>query len=162
MAASTFYSTKAGEQVPVPSYPGGGVILSQYVTMALPETPEVGDVYKLFYLPEGAVPIGGYLATTDIDTGAETFDMDVGIDANGVDVADPDFFTNSGVLSGDAITDFPFTNAANARLFTGAFPVAQLARKTMVQAVVNAVAAGGGTGSITVRVDYLCPGKPTS
>lgn len=162
MAAATFKSTKAGENVPVPSYIGGGVILSQYVTMTVPETPEVGDIYQLFYLPDGAIPVGGYLATTDIDTGTETFDMDVGIAANGVDVADPDFFCNSGVLSGDAITDFAFTNAANVRLFTGKFPVVQLGAKTMVQAQVIGLANAGATGTFTVRVDFLLPGKPVS
>jgi hypothetical protein len=102
-------------------------------------------------------------ATTDIDTGTETFDMDVGIAANGVDSADPDFFSNSGVISGDAIaTEFVLTNGAFYRPFIGKFPVAQLGAKTLVQCVVNAVAAAGGTGTISVRVDFLMPGSATS
>lgn len=162
MAAANFKSTKGTTKTPVPSFIGAGVLMTQYVKFTVPETPEVGDTYDLFYLPDGAQPVGGYMAATDIDTGTETFDMDVGITANGVDSADPDFFTNSGVLTGDAITDLPLTNAANVRLFTGSFPVEQLGAKTLVQAVVNAVAAGGATGSFVVRVDYLLPGKATS
>jgi len=164
MAAQTFTSTGQSSSAPVGGDPGQGarILNSLYHTFTIPETPEVGDIYVVGYLPRGAVPCGGYLATTDIDTGTETFDMDVGIAANGVDSADPDFFTNSGVLTGDAITDFAFTNAANVRLFTGAFPVAQLGAKTRVQCQVIAVAAGGATGTVTIRVDYLMPGKATS
>jgi hypothetical protein len=162
MTAQTFVGPDAAANIPVPGYIGAGVVNARYTTFTIPETPEVGDIYQLFYLPDGAVPIGGYLATTDIDTGTETFDMDVGIAANGVDSADPDFFTNAGLLSGDAITDLIETNAANYRPFTGKFPVVQLGAKTMVQAVVNAVAAAGGTGTFTVLVLYLLPGKSTS
>lgn len=162
MTAQTFVLPKAKASYPVPHYIGAGIVMSQYDSFTIPETPEVGDIYQVFKLPLGAVPIGGYLATTDIDTGTESFDMDVGIAANGVDSADPDFFTNAGLLSGDAITDLIETNAANVRLFTGKFPVAQLGAVTTVQCVVNAVAAAGGTGTVTVRVDYLMPGNATS
>lgn len=163
MTAQTFTFAKAKASYPVPHYIGAGIVMSQYDTITIPETPEVGDIYQVFKLPLGAVPIGGYLATTDIDTGTETFDMDVGIAANGVDSADPDFFSNSGLMSGDAIgADLPLTNAANYRPFTGKFPVAQLGALTTVECVVNAVAAAGATGTFTVRVDYLMPGVATS
>jgi hypothetical protein len=165
VTAQTFTSTAQGSA----TAPTGGAIAagarlvhSLYHSFTIPETPEVNDIYVVGYLPKGAKPIGGYLATTDIDTGTETFDMDVGIAANGVDSADPDFFTNAGLLSGDAITDLIETNASNVRLFTGAFPVAILGAKTRVQCLVNAVAAAGGTGTVTVRIDYLMPGSATS
>jgi hypothetical protein len=117
----------------------------------------------LGYLPKGAVPIGGYFSAVDLDTGTETLDIDIGIADNGVDGADPDFFANSGVLSGDAIaTDLPLTNAANLRLFTGPFPVVQLGAKTKVQAVCNAAANATGTGKMVVRIDYITPGSATS
>lgn len=122
-----------------------------------------GNTADLGYLPDGAVPVGGYFAAVDIDTGTEALDIDIGITANGVDSADPDFFSNSGVLTGDAIaTDLPLTNAANLRVFTGPFPVVQLGGKTLVQAVCNAAANAGGTGKLVVRVDYLVPGEATS
>jgi hypothetical protein len=54
------------------------------------------------------------------------------------------------------------TNGAFYRPFIGKFPVAQLGAKTLVQAVINAVAAAGGTGTISCRIDYLMPGEATS
>lgn len=164
MTAQTFLTTgdKATANVGGQPAVGARVPMVLYKTFTIPETPEVGDIYVVGYLPTGAVPIGGYWGCTDVDTGTETFDADLGIAANGVDDADPDFFSNAGVLSGDAITDLPLTNVANFRPITGPFPVAQLGAKTRVQIVVNAVAAAGGTGDIVVRIDYLMPGKATS
>lgn len=161
MAAQRFKSVlMAG---PTPSYVGGGVLLSRYVTMDVPEVPEVGDIYEFFRLPAGAVPVGGYLVTSDIDTGTETFDMDVGIYNDDTDggaastVIDADYFANTGVLTGDAATP-PLTNGAEIRTFNGPFPTQpQLLQETIVAGTVNAVAAAGGTGTITVRVDYLLP-----
>jgi hypothetical protein len=122
-----------------------------------PTPPDIG------YLPDGAVPLGGYYASTDIDTGTETLDIDCGITDNGVDGADPDFFMNGGLESGDAISaDLPLTNCANYRPFLGPFPKKQLGAKTLVQLKCNTIAAAGGTGQIMVRVDYMCPGKATS
>lgn len=164
MAAQTFTLGSSANTTAIGGNPGAGarVVHSLYETITLPEVPEVGDIYKIGWLPKGAVPIGGYYAATDIDTGTETFDMDIGIAANGVDSADPDFFVNSGVQSGDAITDFALTNAANIRMITGKFPVVQLGANTLVQGQVIAVAHGGGTGTFTVRIDYLMPGVSTS
>jgi len=158
MAASRFKSVKASPPAPVPSYVGGGVLLAQYVTMTLSEVPEVGDTYEFFTLPAGAVPVDGYLAISDIDTGTETFDMDIGIEANDFGgAADLDYFSNAGVLTGDAATP-PLTNGAEIRRFNGPFPVQpQLLGDTKVVGTVNAVAAAGGTGTITVLVTYLLP-----
>lgn len=165
MTAQTFSTTsQAGPNANV----GGSIAVGArvlhcfYHTFDIPETPEVGDIYIVGYLPKGAHPVGGYMATTDIDSGTETFDMDLGIAANGVDAADPDFFVNGGVETGDATTDWPLTNSANMRLLTGKFPVETLGAKTRVQAVVNAVAQAGGTGTVAVCIYYTMPGSPTS
>lgn len=122
------------------------------------------DTIDVGYLPKGAVPIGGYVAAVDIDTGTESLDLDLGIAANGVDAADPDYFMNGGLFSGDAIaTDFILTNAANYRPITGPFPtVQQLGAKTKVQLKCIAIAQAGGTGRICGRIDYLTYGSPTS
>ena len=161
MAAQRFKSVlMAG---PTPSYVGGGVLLTRYVTMPVPETPEVGDIYEFFRLPAGAVPVGGELVISDIDTGTETFELDVGIyndDRDGVaasTVIDADYFLNSGVLTGDAATP-PLTNGAERRVFNGPFPTQpQLLQETIVAGTVIAAAAAGGTGTMTVRVDYHLP-----
>ena len=154
MAASTFTGTRAAATFPVYQGIGAGNLSVAYADYAIPETPEVGDIYKLFKLPKGAVPLGGYFAATDIDTGTETFDIDLGIAANGVDSADPDFFMNGGVLTGDAIVDLPLTNAANFRPITFT-TLTTLGAETTVQAVVNAVAEAGGTGRICAVVYYV-------
>lgn len=154
MAAQTFTGARAAADFPVTKHHGAGVLQVAYADYAIPETPEVGDVYKLCKLPAGAKPIGGYFAATDVDTGTETLDIDLGIAANGVDAADPDFFCNSGVLSGDAITDLILTNAGNLRpiVFT---TLTTLGAETTVQAVVNAVAAAGGTGRICAVIYFV-------
>jgi hypothetical protein len=161
---STTTNAKAGAGVPVGGDPGVGarVLHALYVKHALAANPSAADIIELGWLPKGAVPVGGYVSFTDMDTGVETLDIDIGIAANGVDVADPDFFTNSGLISGDAITDLALTNSASIRLFTGPFPVEQLGAKTKVQAVVNAVAATFAAGSFVLVVHYLMPGVATS
>lgn len=158
--STAFRDKKMNEAAPTTTI--AGVILSQYLTVAVATAFVAADTFDLFTLPKGAVPIGGYFALTDMDTGVETLDIDIGIVANGVDAADPDFFTNAGLLTGDAITDLPQTNGTSLRLFTGAFPVVMLGADTTVQAKVNAIAATFAAGSMTIRVDYLFPGKSTS
>jgi len=117
------------------------------------EAVEVGDTWRLCKLPKGAIPLGGYFACDDIDTGTETLDIDLGIEANGVDSADPDFFVNAGVLSGDAITDFALTNVANYRQI--AFKTfTELGAETQVTATANAVANAGGTGTVSCVIYY--------
>jgi len=156
MAAQNFKSVLMSG--PTPSFVGGGVLLSRYVTFTVPEVPEAGDTYDLFRLPAGAVPVGGYMVISDIDTGTETLEIDVGIaGSESGTIIDADYFTNSGVLTGDAATP-PLTNGAEIRHFNGPFPTEpQLLLETIVRATVIAVANAGGTGTITVRVDYLEP-----
>ena len=142
---------------------GARVLHALYAKVTVATALAASDLIDLGFLPKHAIPVGGYMSLTDIDTGTETLDIDIGITANGVDSADPDFFLNSGVLTGDAIgADLPLTNAANVRLMTGPFPVEQLGAKTKVQAICNAVAQAGGTGTIVVVIYYTMPGKATS
>lgn len=145
---------------------GPGIVHAQYAIIDVTTIAVANDLTDLFYLPKGAVPIGGYYSSADLDTGTETLDIDIGIAANGVDSADPDFFMNGGVMTGDAPDDVDttgaFTNFANVREFRGPFPVTQLGAKTLVQMKCIAAANATGTGKIVVRVDYLMPGNATS
>ena len=161
MAAQNFKTTKAAQ--PAPFYAAAGVLMSQYFTYTLPEVPEVGDTYDFFKLPRGAQPVGGEVVFTDIDTGTETFELDIGIANAETDATiDADYFLNSGVITGDAVTP-ALTNGAERRVFNGPFPGEPLLlQDTYVRGTVIAVAAAGGTGTVTVRVDYLCPQFPTS
>ena len=155
MAAQTFTgSSRAAAGFPV--YAGTyGNLRVAYGEASVTENPEDGDIWPLCKLPKGAVVVGGYFYATDIDSGTETLDIDLGIAANGVDSADPDFFVNAGVLTGDAITDLPLTGAANVRLITGI--KAALGAETTVQAEANAAANAGGTGTIGCVLYYDVP-----
>jgi len=108
----------------------------------------VNDVVKMLRLPAGATVVEGRLKATDIDTGTETLDIDIGWAANGVDVADEDGYGNLGVWTGDSNNDFAFGNdlwTTGPRTFTV---------PTDIQLDVNAAANAGGTGVIWMIIDY--------
>ena len=97
-------------------------------------------------VPKGATIIGGYWCATDLDTGTEELDIDIGWAANGDEIADTDGFGNLGTLTGDVSVHLgvasiwiPFVGV----LFT-AGPKTFNA-ETVLQALVNTDAATGGT-----------------
>lgn len=160
--AVAFTRTRADLNAPVPSPGDAGEVKSLYAIIDVTTIAVGTNTIDIGYLPKGAIPIGGYFSCVDMDTGTEALDMDLGITDNGVDGADPDFFMNGGLFSGDAITDLPLTNSANYRPFTGPFPKTQLGAKTLVQQITNTAANATGTGKFVVRIDYLAPGVSTS
>ena len=122
--------------------------------------PVAADTYEFGSVPAGATVIGGWMYAPDLDTGAETLDMDIGWQANGVEAADPDGFGNLGVLTGDA---FALGNVSQgAGLYYPLAGVLQVTgpqtftNETVIEMVANVTAAAGGTGLVTLRVDYLC------
>lgn len=106
------------------------------------------DIVGFCYLPACSV-VEGFLRGDDLDTGAEALELDVGHNGDGTTAADADAFLNSGVITGDAITDlrpaagiyYPFQG-----LLPGG-PIAFVA-ETRVQAVATAAATSGGTGTL--------------
>lgn len=107
------------------------------------------DVIQMVRIPAGATVIGGYVRATDIDTGTEALDIDVGWAANGVETADEDGFGNLGVWTGDSNNDFAFGNVlwtAGPKFFTN---------ETVIQLDVNVAANAGGTGTIWCTVEYF-------
>jgi hypothetical protein len=134
--------------------------------------PSANDLANLFKLPKNALVVGGYLMTDDIDTGTEALEIDVGWTANGgastdsVRTNDGTTWTNdgyqavsagfvdSGVLTGDAITDLapagqnyrPFQLKTGPKFFT---------EETQVQAKITAAANAGGTGTVYVVAHYI-------
>jgi hypothetical protein len=164
--AVAFTRTRADLNAPVPSPAGGANIMQTlYAVIDITTTAVATNTIDVGYLPKGAIPVGGYFACVDIDTGTEVLDMDLGITANGVDSADPDFFMNGGVFNGDAVVDIlpaGSANGANFRPLIGPFPVTQLGAKTLVQWICNTAANAGGTGKFAVCIHYIMPGVATS
>jgi hypothetical protein len=119
-------------------------------TYEVAANPAQNDVIEFCKLPAGAVVVMGWLYGDDIDTGTETFDMDIGWSD------DTDGFGNFGVITGDAVTELkpevsifmPFggvLRSAGPKKFTS---------ETKIQGLVNAAANAGGTGTLTVVVLY--------
>jgi len=154
MAAQTFVGTRAAATFPTFKADGAGLVQVARGAFTLTEVPEVGDKYQLCKLPAGAVVIGGYFAATDIDTGAETLDIDLGNAANGVEIADPDAFGNFGLISGDS----PGVDVTNGIVATqralGFTSPPSFTNETTVEATVVAVAAAGGTGTVACVIYY--------
>lgn len=101
---ATFTATRAASTFPVAKGPGGGALAVAYGQLEVSANPVASDVYEMCRVPKGAVVVGGWIRSDDLDTNAaETLDLDVGWAANGVDVADPDGFGNLGVMGTDTV-----------------------------------------------------------
>ncbi len=164
--AVAFTRSYGGLNDPASTISTGTAVQTLYKIIDITTIAVATNTCDIGYLPKGAVCIGGYFSAADLDTGTEALDMDLGITANGVDSADPDFFMNGGTFTGDAPDDVDtfgaFTNFANWRPFAGPFPVTQLGAKTLVQLITNTAANATGTGKCVVRIDYITPGVATS
>ena len=87
--------------------------------------------------------------------------MDIGWAANADEIADPDGFGNLDVLTGDS---FALGNVANVAglmyplqgVLLTAGPKAFTA-ETIIEVVCNVTAATGGTGTMSVVVQYMVP-----
>lgn len=171
MTAETLTATQAGSKV-VPQGTGyAGTLRAAWgkytiTTAAL----EDGDIFEMCKLPPNSLVVGGCFYCGDLDSGTETVDIDVGwaanvgdatyVDQNGTTwsnsgaSASAAGFVNSGVLTGDAITDLmaaggsmrPFPMVSGPLFFSG---------KTTVQLEVNATQATAVAGVATVVVYYV-------
>lgn len=139
--------------------PMAGSVGAMVGTYEIAANPTANDVIRFGRLPKGAIVIGGWMMGDDIDTGTETFDIDIGWEANGTDSADTDGFGNFGVLSGDVITELkPVAGIYNplqgVLLADGP---KTFAAETWVSGLVIAAANATGTGTLTVVVLYVVP-----
>lgn len=153
---ATVLCTKAATTYPVPRPLGGGILACQQDTYTIASALSKNDLISFFYLPACSV-VWGWLLTSDIDTGTETLEIDIG-DAT---AGDADKFLDSGVLTGDAITDLLGAHAAlgasNYRILNGLNAGAlALTVETLVQGTVVAAAHGGGTGTVYLGLLYTC------
>lgn len=141
-----------------------------YATKAFSANVTAADTINLFKLPKNCIALFGYLSCSDMDTGTETLDIDVGYRANGggsatLTTADGTTWTNaastlsatgfvnSGLLTGDAVTDLVATGSY--RPFT--FPTGPLffSEETQIHATINAVAATFAAGTLTCVLFYV-------
>jgi hypothetical protein len=158
MATST--AARAAANFPVFKPVGAGVQCCAYGQLEVTLNPSASDVFELCRIPKGAVVVGGWIRSDDLDTNAtETLDLDVGWAANGIDAADPDGFGNLGVMGADTVAgikpeagyNFPFGGV----LITDG-PKA-FAAETVVTVTVVAAAATFAPGTLSVVVNYVVP-----
>lgn len=165
MAAETITATRAADSAPIFKGRGSGILCQQFGTIEIAggNLLEAGDVLRMVRVPPMAIVTGGRVYGDDLDTGTETLDFDIGWLANGgsgtYDAADADGFGNLGVMSGDVIAEWKpvagiFVPFQGLLLTDG--PI-QFTRETFIALTVNAAAAAGGTGTLTMVVDYLNP-----
>lgn len=152
MAAETLTGTRASRTFPIAAAMGAGVLQVAWGKYAVSVTIEVGDIWELCRLPACTV-IGGAFYAGDLDTGTETVEIDLGYAANGVDSADSDAFVNSGVLTGDVITDL-IPAGLNFRPFQMSAGPIVLNAPTIVQAQAIAVMATPAVATIYAYVLY--------
>lgn len=154
---ATLTGTRAASTFPVSGAAGQGVLQVAWGTYTFTANPTIADVVEFCKVPAGATVIGGFYQGADIDTGTETFDMDIGWAANGTDAADPDGFGNFGVQDGDVVAQFrpvagiyyPFLNIIQDSGYK------TFAAETKIIGTVVAAAAAGGTGTVKVVVFYV-------
>lgn len=147
MATTTADRAKSG----VPAFEGPpGNLCVAYGTYDFASAPSAADVIEFCKLPAGAVVLGGWLRGEDLDSNAtETIEIDVGTSA------DPDAYLNSGVLNGDAVTNYLPEGGILIPLHgtLGAGPVT-LTAETVVQGTFTAAAATFAAGALTCVVLY--------
>lgn len=158
MATST--ATRAASTFPVFKPDGSGTLACAYGTVSVSANPSIADVFEMCRVPKGAVVVGGWIRSGDLDTNAtETLDLDVGWAANGTDAADSDGFGNLGVMGTDTVAgikpesgyNFPFGGI----LITDGPKT--FAAETVITVTVVAAAATFAAGTLSVGVYYIVP-----
>jgi hypothetical protein len=153
---TTYTGTRAAASFPIFQPSGSGLVSAAYGSYAISANVSNGDIFKLCKFPAGAVVLGGNFWATDMDTGTESLDMDIGWADNGAESLSAAGFVNSGILSGDAITDLAAAGV-NYRPFPMTTGPLTFTRPTIVQATANAAAATFASGTIFVVVFYVVP-----
>jgi hypothetical protein len=159
MAAVHVAASRAADDFPLFAGHGGSNIKAAWGTYTIATALEANSTVDMCHLPKGATIIGGMLQGSDLDTGTEALEIDVGTrtkgDAYDATSADPDALLNSGVLSGDAVAEHVPTARICVHLAVPA-PIV-LTVDTTVFVTITAAAAATGTGTIWVRIDYVVP-----
>lgn len=148
-------AARASASFPVAAGGSAGQVLCAWGTYTHATNLAATTVIEYCRVPRGATIIGGYWMASDLDTGTEELDIDLGWAANGDEIADPDGFGNLGVITGDVSVHLGVAGVwipLQGVLFT-AGPKTFNA-ETVLTALVNTDAATGGTGQSTMVVYY--------
>ncbi len=159
---TTFTGTRALYGNPTAGVGDGGSLKVAHGTIDVAVNPVAADLYEMCRLPAGATIVGGFFRGADLDTGAETLDMDLGWAANGgtgdYDAMDADGLGNLGVLTGDAFVLGNISNVVglnyplNGLLSAGELPT--FTKETVIQLTCVATAATFAAGSLSVVIFY--------
>ena len=135
--------------LPVPGTGSGGDLKVLFGSKAFTVAPSAADVVNMFKIPKGFTPMFGWLVGSDVDSGTEELELDVGV------TGDSTKYLDSGVITGDTIANEKITVGIKIPLQEDLMTVKPTAMTAETDCIVTvtAAAAGGGTGVITV---YLC------
>jgi hypothetical protein len=154
---ATLYSNRGADSFPVPQPVGGGVMNVHWGTYTFAVNPTAADVVRFLTLPARSTVLGGWIYGPDLDTGTDALDIDIGWLANGVEAADPDGFGNMGVLNGAAITNLKPETGIYRPLGGVLYTTGPqfFTNETKIVGTVIAAAHTGGTGKLTLVVQYV-------
>lgn len=142
---ATVLSTQAATTFPVYKPLAAGAVSFAYGVYTIASALSKDDIVGFFYLGPCKV-VDGFFRADDIDTGTETFELDIGTSS------DSDLLLDSGVQSGDPVTELKPNYAGAAKIhvaFNGLHsgPVS-ITTETRIQGLVVAAANAGGTGDL--------------
>ena len=173
MTAETLTARQAASTVPARRHDGAGLLQVAYGKYSVAANVEDGDIFEMCKVPAGALVVDGKFWCSDMDTGTEALDMDVGwadnggasatfTDASGTTwtnmgsgSASATGFVNAGILSGDAVTDL--LPAGNLRFFDMKAGPVYFSKETKIQVEANVAAAAFAAGTVYVVVYYVVP-----
>lgn len=167
MTAETLTGPRALNKVARAGHGYGAALYGVYGYYDVAANVEDGDIFQLCWTPKNFLALWGEFATADLDTGAESIDIDLGYAANGggdetyiapwgetltnVGAASATGLVNAGVLTGDAIATDLVAAGVNWRPIIMPTPKF-FSRPTLIQAEANAAAATFAAGRISVKL----------
>lgn len=162
---ATITATRAASGFPVFKPEGSGTLGVAYGVYEVATNLSAATIIEMCRVPAGAVVLGGEFIAEDLDTGTEELDWDIGWFANGVESADTDGLGNLGVITGDAFASGNLSMSAgihyNLASTTGSKIQSDgpltFTNETVFGITVNVDAHTGGTGTIQLRIYYVCP-----
>lgn len=144
---SDFYRT---DLIGVPKSQKTGTVIGG--TYEIAAALSANDTIVMIQVPANFKVWDGWLVCDDIDTGTETLELDIGISG------DATKFLNSGVLSGDVITNFSTAASIRVPFVPTSVPWTPTSATDII-ITVTAAANAGGTGTVNLYVvgEYLQP-----